>query len=262
MSANKAKLHNAKTLLHALEGEQHQQKPQQQKQQMQQQPAVAGKGDSSKAVGSKGSPKLANQLNQLPATRKPAKTAAEAAAETPARATVSAAPKAAHATKRATKQSAAAVVRAAARIDGGAGKKQPATATKNTRAAEAHSGRHTQQKLSSTPQQKEIKRAKGSFAASFSRAVDAIGMPKIAVAEDKEADEGGSPGREMELASSATAVMTSHGIVDKPYSPSTSEEVAAMVYSASSQALHAKGAASAASTEKLPYIERSFIMNW
>jgi hypothetical protein len=51
----------------------------------------------------------------------------------------------------------------------------------------------------------------------FSRAVDSIGMPSRALAEDQAGDEGGSPGREMELASSAVAVETPHGIVDKPY---------------------------------------------
>ena len=51
----------------------------------------------------------------------------------------------------------------------------------------------------------------------FSRAVDAIGLPTRAMAEVQEPNEGGSPGREMELASSAAAVETPHGIVDKPY---------------------------------------------
>ena len=51
----------------------------------------------------------------------------------------------------------------------------------------------------------------------FSQAVDAIGLPTRAMAEEQEPDEGGSPGREMELASSAAAVETPHGIVDKPY---------------------------------------------
>jgi len=108
----------------------------------------------------------------------------------------------------------------------------------------------------------------------FSRAVDSIGMPPRALAEEHAADEGGSPGREMELASSAVAFESPHGIVDKPYRPSASEEVASLVFEADGRrhqphtaalkaASHASSRASNYdATRSLPWIERSQILNW
>lgn len=99
----------------------------------------------------------------------------------------------------------------------------------------------------------------------FSRAVDSIGLPHVAVAEEKEENEGGSPGREMELASGAFSVLTAHGIVDKPFKPSASEEVASLVYESSkSSSLHERRARSVHGVDNkaLPLIERSLILNW
>jgi hypothetical protein len=116
---------------------------------------------------------------------------------------------------------------------------------------------------------------RASFASSFSRAVDAIGVAKTPVAEDAEVDEGGSVGREMELASSASAVLTPRGIVaqDKPYRPSASEEIASLVYESSKNSARTatrverqqRGAhldATATQDSALPFIERRSIWNW
>ena len=95
----------------------------------------------------------------------------------------------------------------------------------------------------------------------FARAVHALdqesmGLPVVAEAEQE--GEGGSPAREMELASGAVAIDTPQGIVDAPYAPSTSTRVAALAFSAA-QDQHTPPQVS---PDALPLIERSSVLNW
>ena len=83
-----------------------------------------------------------------------------------------------------------------------------------------------------------------------------MGLPVVAEAEQE--GEGGSPAREMELASGAVAIDTPQGIVDAPYAPSTSTRVAALAFSAA-QDQHTPPQVS---PDALPLIERSSVFNW
>jgi hypothetical protein len=73
----------------------------------------------------------------------------------------------------------------------------------------------------------------------------------------------------LRAASSATAVETVHGIVDKqdrPFHPSADQRVAALVYSASARRSEAKVVndkpGAKVVNDKLPLLERSLLINW
>jgi len=142
----------------------------------------------------------------------------------------------------------------------------------HTLAHTANGGLHTAnggaQKAHGDKDKTALEKTQGGGKSAFSRAVDSIGLPHVAVAEEKEMNEGGSAGREMELASGAYAVLTSHGIDDrKVFKPSVSEEVASLVYESSkSSSLHQHPVAAPdvhnADDRSLPLIERSLILNW
>jgi len=148
----------------------------------------------------------------------------------------------------------------------------PAHRGQHTLAHKANGGLHTAnwgaQKANGDKDKTALEKTQGGGKSAFSRAVDSIGLPHVAVAEEKEMNEGGSAGREMELASGAYAVLTSHGIDhSKVFKPSISEEVASLVYESSkSNSLHQHPVAAPdvhnADDRSLPLIERSLILNW
>ncbi len=284
MSTNLAKLAKAKALLHALDDER---------------PHAAAATPHTPPVGKETSRKgstSSSDATRSAATR-PGKPAASLASSRPSSAeaptlSAAAAPATPATTARrqqATKQLGAAAAEAAdaAKLKLASHTTPPTTNKQTASQGVSHLVEGQQrvanmkQHVANMQQGKQSARAshppakRASFASSFSRAVDAIGVAKTPVAEDAEVDEGGSAGREMELASSASAVLTPRGIVaqDKPYRPSTSEEIASLVYESSkSSARTAKrverqqrGAhldATATQDSALPFIERRSIWNW
>ena len=273
MSTNLAKLAKAKALLHALDDER---------------PHAAAATPHTMPVGKEASSSDAT----LSAATRPGKPAASLASSRPssaeapthAAAAAPATPATTAPRQQATKQlvGAAAEAAAAAKLKLAAHTPPPTTTQQTASQGVSHLVEGQQhvanmkQHVAKVQQGKQPARTshppakRASFASSFSRAVDTIGLAKTPVAEDAEVDEGGSAGREMELASSASAVLTPRGIVaqDKPYTPSTSEEIASLVYESSKSSARKRqqrGAsldATATQDSALPFIERRSIWNW
>jgi hypothetical protein len=280
MSTNLAKLAKAKALLHALDDEG---------------PHAAAATPHTMPVGKEASRKGSTSSSDatLSAATRPGKPAASLASSRPssaeapthAAAAAPATPATTAPRQQATKQlvgAAAAEAAAAAKLKLAAHTTPPTTNKQTASQGVSHLVEGQQhvanmkQHVAKVQQGKQPARTshppakRASFASSFSRAVDTIGLAKTPVAEDAEVDEGGSAGREMELASSASAVLTPRGIVaqDKPYTPSTSEEIASLVYESSKSSARKRqqrGAnldATATQDSALPFIERRSIWNW
>lgn len=285
MSTNLAKLAKAKALLHALDDEG---------------PHAAAATPHTMPVGKEASRKGSTSSSDatLSAATRPGKPAASLASSRPssaeapthAAAAAPATPATTAPRQQATKQlvgAAAAEAAAAAKLKLAAHTTPPTTNKQTASQGVSHLVEGQQhvanmkQHVAKVQQGKQPARTshppakRASFASSFSRAVDTIGLAKTPVAEDAEVDEGGSVGREMELASSASAVLTPRGIVaqDKPYRPSASEEIASLVYESSKNSARSatrverqqRGAhldATATQDSALPFIERRSIWNW